>query len=76
MVDALRIKRIRGAGLDVTTPEPLPLDHPLMTMDNVVILPHIAGRNTIEAAMEKAQLAIDNIFAVFNNQPMPCQVKL
>jgi len=42
----------------------------------LVILPHIAGRNTIEAAMEKAQLAIDNIFAVFNNQPMPCQVKL
>lgn len=35
LVDALRIKRIRGAGLDVTTPEPLPLDHPLMTMDNV-----------------------------------------
>lgn len=35
MVDALRTKRIRGAGLDVTTPEPLPLDHPLITMDNV-----------------------------------------
>lgn len=35
LVDALRVKRIRGAGLDVTTPEPLPLDHPLMTMDNV-----------------------------------------
>jgi len=42
----------------------------------LVILPHIAGRNTIEAAMEKAQLTINNIFAVFNNQPMPCQVKL
>ncbi|KAL5242527.1 hypothetical protein ACI65C_009937 [Semiaphis heraclei] len=76
LTDALRTKRIRGAGLDVTTPEPLPLDHPLMTMDNVVILPHIAGRNTIEAAMEKAQLTIDNIFAVFKNQPMPCEVKL
>lgn len=35
MIDALRNKRIRGAGLDVTTPEPLPLDHPLMSMDNV-----------------------------------------
>ncbi|XP_022169348.1 glyoxylate reductase/hydroxypyruvate reductase-like isoform X3 [Myzus persicae] len=35
LVDALRTKRIRGAGLDVTTPEPLPLDHPLITMDNV-----------------------------------------
>jgi len=35
LVDALREKRIRGAGLDVMTPEPLPLDHPLMTMENV-----------------------------------------
>ncbi|XP_050055556.1 glyoxylate reductase/hydroxypyruvate reductase-like isoform X1 [Aphis gossypii] len=76
LVEALQTKRIRGAGLDVMTPEPLPLDHPLMTMDNVVLLPHIAGGNTIEAPMEKSQLAIDNIFAVFNNQPIPCEVKL
>jgi len=39
-------------------------------------LPHIGGRNTIEAAMEKAQLAADNILAVINNQPMPCEVIL
>lgn len=76
LVEALQTKRIRGAGLDVMTPEPLPLDHPLMTMDNVVLLPHIAGENTIEATMERAQLAIDNIFAVFNKQPIPCEVKL
>lgn len=35
LIEALREKRIRGAGLDVMTPEPLPLDHPLMTMENV-----------------------------------------
>ncbi|KAF0692407.1 glyoxylate reductase/hydroxypyruvate reductase-like isoform X2, partial [Aphis craccivora] len=35
LVEALQTKRIRGTGLDVMTPEPLPLDHPLMTMDNV-----------------------------------------
>lgn len=35
LIDALREKRIRGAGLDVMTPEPLPLDNPLMTMENV-----------------------------------------
>lgn len=35
LVEALRENRIRGAGLDVMTPEPLPLDHPLMNMDNV-----------------------------------------
>lgn len=42
----------------------------------LVLLPHIAGRNTIEASMEKAQLAADNILAVLNNQPVPCEVKL
>lgn len=35
LVEALKEKRIRGAGLDVMTPEPLPLDHPLMSLDNV-----------------------------------------
>lgn len=35
LVEALREKRIRGAGLDVMTPEPLPSGHPLMALDNV-----------------------------------------
>lgn len=35
LIKALQEKRIRGAGLDVMTPEPLPLDNPLMTMNNV-----------------------------------------
>lgn len=35
LIDALRENRIRGAGLDVMTPEPLPLDNPLMIMKNV-----------------------------------------
>lgn len=34
LIDALREKRIRGVGLDVMTPEPLPLNNPLMTMEN------------------------------------------
>ncbi|VVC44375.1 D-isomer specific 2-hydroxyacid dehydrogenase, catalytic domain,D-isomer specific 2-hydroxyacid [Cinara cedri] len=76
LIDALQEHRIRGAGLDVMTPEPLPLDSPLMTMESVVLLPHIAGRNTFEASMRKAQLAADNILAVLNNQPVPCEVKL
>lgn len=43
LTDALRCGRIRAAGLDVTDPEPLPDDHPLRSMSNVVITPHIAG---------------------------------
>jgi phosphoglycerate dehydrogenase-like enzyme len=40
---ALREGDIRGAGLDVTTPEPLPDDHPFWSMDEVVITPHCAA---------------------------------
>jgi phosphoglycerate dehydrogenase-like enzyme len=40
LVKALKEKRIRGAGLDVTTPEPLPAEHPLWTCPNIVITPH------------------------------------
>jgi phosphoglycerate dehydrogenase-like enzyme len=40
LIDALKAKKIRGAGLDVTTPEPLPPDNPLWTCPNVVITAH------------------------------------
>lgn len=43
LITALNSGQLGGAGLDVTDPEPLPSDHPLWTMDNVVITPHIAG---------------------------------
>jgi phosphoglycerate dehydrogenase-like enzyme len=43
LVDALRAGNVRGAGLDVTDPEPLPQSHPLWSMPNVVITPHYGG---------------------------------
>ncbi|XP_001950021.4 glyoxylate reductase/hydroxypyruvate reductase [Acyrthosiphon pisum] len=55
LVEALREKRIRGAGLDVMTPEPLPLDHPLMGLDNFLLLPHI-GTSTFEMEEEMAMM--------------------
>ena len=45
LVKALDEKRLAGAGVDVTDPEPLPKEHPLWKFDNVVITPHIAGRS-------------------------------
>jgi len=44
LVAALESGQIGGAGLDVTDPEPLPADHPLWQMDNVLITPHLAAR--------------------------------
>ncbi len=44
LVAALSDGRLAGAGLDVTDPEPLPANHPLWQMDNVLITPHVAGR--------------------------------
>ena len=43
LVAALEDGRVRAAGLDVTDPEPLPADHPLWQMENVIITPHISG---------------------------------
>jgi phosphoglycerate dehydrogenase-like enzyme len=43
LIDALNSKKIAGAGLDVTDPEPLPRDHPLWKAANVIITPHVAN---------------------------------
>jgi phosphoglycerate dehydrogenase-like enzyme len=45
LVKALDEKRLAGAGVDVTDPEPLPKDHPLWRFPNAIITPHIAGRS-------------------------------
>ncbi|MCS6953027.1 MAG: D-2-hydroxyacid dehydrogenase [Bryobacterales bacterium] len=50
LVKALDSRRLAGAGLDVTDPEPLPKGHPLWKFDNVIITPHIAGRSDKDRA--------------------------
>lgn len=63
LVDALRNKAIWGAALDVTDPEPLPADHPLITMPNVIVVPHTASA-TIDTRNKMATLAARNLLAV------------
>lgn len=55
LVRALETQRIAGAGLDVTDPEPLPADHPLWRLPNVVITPHVAWYS---AALEEQRWRI------------------
>ncbi len=70
LVDALQEGAIGGAALDVTVPEPLPLDHPLYGFPNVVITPHIgSGSHATRARM--AEMAAANIIAVLAGEEPP-----
>lgn len=62
LYDFLKTQRIRAAGLDVTTPEPLPLDSPLLTLQNCVILPHI-GSADVHTRSEMSRITACNILA-------------
>lgn len=70
LVAALANGTIWAAGLDVTTPEPLPMDHPLHQLGNCVILPHI-GSATITARDAMSSLAARNLIAVLNGEMPP-----
>ena len=69
LCEALRKKEIRGAGLDVFEEEPLPPNHPLKNLTNVVITPHIAY-NSEEAIERMLQIAIDNVEAFAKGSPL------
>lgn len=73
LVHALENRAILGAGLDVTDPEPLPRDHPLLGMSNVVLTPHL-GSATIQTRTRMTQMAIANIQAVLQGEAMPAEV--
>jgi glyoxylate reductase len=64
---------IAGAALDVTDPEPLPRDHPLLGMDNVIISPHL-GSATIETRRRMAELSVVNLLAGLRGETLPHQV--
>ncbi|KAM3595749.1 uncharacterized protein V6R79_002265 [Siganus canaliculatus] len=74
LVKALQARTICAAALDVTYPEPLPRDHPLLRLPNVVITPHI-GTNTYTTSRMMVQRMVENALAAVNGQPIPNEVK-
>ena len=74
LFEALRDKTIAAAGLDVTDPEPLPRDHALLTLDNVIITPHLgsASDGTRRRMME---LTLANLNAALTGEPLPHEVR-
>jgi glyoxylate reductase len=70
LAEALHDGRLGAAGLDVTDPEPLPADHPLLRAPRVLVVPHIgSGTTTARAAM--TERAVDNLLAALGGEPMP-----
>lgn len=67
---ALHAGRIAGAALDVTDPEPLPPDHPLLRAPNVLVVPHV-GSATPATRAAMADLAVDNVLAGLEGDPLP-----
>jgi glyoxylate reductase len=70
---ALHAGRIAGAALDVTDPEPLPGDHPLLEAPNLLVLPHL-GSATEATRARMADMAVDNLLAGLAGEPMPHSV--
>lgn len=68
--DALRAGTIAGAGLDVTDPEPIPMDHPLVTAPNCIIAPHIASGSVVTRT-KMSEIAAGNIINGICGKPMP-----
>ena len=70
LYDALRSGQLQAAALDVTDPEPLPKEHPLLTLPNCFVLPHL-GSATVETRTRMAVMAAENLLAGLRGERLP-----
>lgn len=73
LYETLKAGRIRSAALDVTDPEPLPRDHPLLTLENLVIAPHL-GSASHRTRQRMLQMTVQNLAAGLAGQSLPYPV--
>lgn len=73
LYEALSTGRIYGAGIDVTQPEPLPRNHPLLRLQNLVITPHL-GSASDRTRRRMIEMTIDNLRAGLAGKPLPNRV--
>ena len=73
LYEVLKAGRIRGAALDVTDPEPLPRDHPLLTLKNLVIAPHL-GSASHRTRQRMLEMTVENLAAGLAGTPLPYEV--
>jgi glyoxylate reductase len=73
LVGALRSGSILGAALDVTDPEPLAADHPLVNMTNCIVVPHTASA-TVQTRDRMADLAAKNLLTGLRGERPPAAV--
>jgi glyoxylate reductase len=74
LTEALSTRRIYAAALDVTDPEPLPRDHPLLRLENVIITPHL-GSATEQTRQRMAEISVENLEAGLSGRPLPFPVR-
>lgn len=73
LTQAMQEKWIYAAALDVTEPEPLPRDHPLLDMENVIISPHL-GSATVQTRQQMSRLSVENLLAGLVGAPLPKRI--
>ena len=74
LTEALTEKQIYAAALDVTDPEPLPRDHPLLRLDNVIIAPHL-GSATEQTRQKMAEISVENLLRGLAGKPLLHEVR-